>query len=297
MRKSPVRSEAGRREVEQVESTSAAAGGRPSAASLPRPPSATRKKINEDTRARLGTTGILLFGVAMWQAGSVARWWSPAVIPAPEAVLRAASETIGTEVFLQALRVTLQEIALSFVGGTICGGILGVLFWKVPYLGRIAEPYLVSFYSVPFIVFYPIMVVLIGLNSWPIILLATLMGTIPMSLNTWIGLASVNPVYWKLAASLECNRVQTLFRIALPAAAPVIFGGVRLAAIYALIGSVSMEFLLAPNGLGFQIRYRYELFEQASMVFYVLVVFVIASILAFAVAAVEGRILGRRSNA
>lgn len=254
-------------------------------------------RLSEGVWTRLGRTGIILFVLTLWQVGSAAQWWSSATIPSPRAVVDAGRQVLGTDVFREALRVTLQEVGLSFFGGIVLGGLLGILFWKVPYLGRISEPFLVSFYAVPFMVFYPVMLVLIGLNSWPIIILATLMATIPMALNTWIGLVTVRPVYWALAASLECTRSETLFRIALPAAAPIIFAGVRLAAIYSLIASVAMEFLLAPNGLGFQIRYRYELFEQPTMFVYVIVVFLIASGFSFLVLACEERIVGRTSRA
>jgi NitT/TauT family transport system permease protein len=85
-----------------------------------------------------------------------------------------------------------------------------------------------------------------------------------------------------------------MFRIAIPAAAPIVLSGVRLALIYSLIGSVSMEFLLAPNGLGFQIRYQYELFKDDTMLAYVVVVFAIAGLLAVIISLMEARVLGRR---
>jgi NitT/TauT family transport system permease protein len=253
-----------------------------------------RRRSGGALRQVIVTVAILVAVIVLWALGSHFHWWREAVLPPPIDVWHALLDILPTSTFWSALGITAREIVATLIGGLVIGFGLGVVFWKVPYLGRIAEPYLVSFYAVPFIVFYPVMVVLIGLNSWPIIILATTMAVIPMALNTWIGLAGVSSVYWKLAASLQCNRRQTMFRIAIPAAAPIVLSGVRLALIYSLIGSVSMEFLLAPNGLGFQIRYQYELFKDDTMLAYVVVVFAIAGLLAVIISLMEARVLGRR---
>jgi NitT/TauT family transport system permease protein len=233
----------------------------------------------------------------LWWLGSVLHWWSPLILAPLDRVVQAVPDTVSSGGFGSALVETLSEIVGSFVAALVVGFAIGTLFWKVPYIGRICEPYLVSFYAVPFVVLYPVLIVVIGLNRWPIILLAATMGTIPMALNTWIGLSGVPQVFWKLAASLQCSRRQTLVRIAIPAAGPIILAGVRLAGIYALIGSVSMEFLLAPAGLGYEIRRNYEIFNLPVMMVYVLAVFLIAAVVAFSIAAVERRTLGKRAVA
>jgi NitT/TauT family transport system permease protein len=243
----------------------------------------------------IATAAILFTLLVIWAIGSETGTWSAAVLAPPDEAFGAVVEMVQTSIFWEAFKTTAIEIVATFFSALIIGFGLGFLFWKIPYLGKVCEPYLVSFYAVPFIVFYPICVVLIGLNSVPIIVLATIMALIPMTLNTWIGLSGVRPVFWKLAASLECSPTDTIFKIAIPAAAPIIMAGVRLAMIYSLIGSVSMEFLLAPNGLGFQIRYQYELFRQDAMIGYVLVVFALAGMMAVTISLMETRILGRRS--
>lgn len=257
-------------------------------------PRASRRPGARAWSQGLTTVGVVVAGAAAWTIGSLLSVWPRATVPPLVDVVRAGLDVVRTGTFWSALAITTVEILASFAGALATGFLLGALFWKVPYVGRISEPYLTAFYAVPFIVFYPVMVVIIGLNSWPIIVLATTMSLIPMALNTWIGLAGVQEVYWKLAASLECTRRQALFRIAIPAAAPIILAGVRLAGIYALIGSVSMEFLLAPNGLGFQVRHNYETFSQSTMVFYMLVILFMASVMAFSITTVESRIVGRR---
>ena len=65
----------------------------------------------------------------------------------------------------------------------------------------------------------------------------------------------------------------------LPAAAPLLFAGLKLAAVYAFIGVISMEFTTAEAGLGFLVGYYYELFQASLMWAYIFFVFVIALVL------------------
>jgi NitT/TauT family transport system permease protein len=243
------------------------------------------------------STGIVAAVVVLWMIGSAAGWWSPATLPAPRSVLEALREIVVTAEFRGDLWRTVSSVGVSLASGILAGGALGLAFWKVPGLGRAFEPYLVAFYAVPLVVFYPMMLVLVGINQWSIVILASLMAAVPMALNTWVGLNGVPPVYLKLARSLRCSPAQTLFRTALPAAAPLIFAGVRLAAVYAFIGVVAMEFVVAAAGLGFRIRYLYELFNQPGSFAYIVVVFALSGLLTALVTAVERRVDAHRGEA
>ncbi len=146
-----------------------------------------------------------------------------------------------------------------------------------------------SFYAVPLVLFYPVMIVIVGINAMSVIILATIMAAIPMALNTAVGLNTMPPVYMKLARSLKASPRQTLFAIAIPAAGPYIVAGLRLAVVYALIGTIAMEFTTAQAGLGYRIRYLYEIFNNNEMFAYIAVVLVLSCILTAAA--------GRRWNA
>lgn len=225
----------------------------------------------------VGTTFILGGIAALWFLASALQLWPPATLPAPAAVLGELASLVTSEpTFWSDFAQTVVEMVISFAGGVVIGGLLGLLFWKLPILGKILEPYLVSFYAVPFVLFYPILIVVVGLNQWSIIVLATGMSIIPMALNSWIGLETIRPVYLRVARSLCCSEREMITKVAVPAAAVQILAGIRLAAYYAIIGVIAMEFLLAPEGLGFQVRYQYHYFQTPTMFAYILVIFVLA---------------------
>lgn len=272
-------------------------------------PPPTRDKTVVTPRTRLGrprrdsnwlgvatSVAMLLFGGLLWWLGSSLGWWTEATLPKPGDVLVALREAMATPGFWADMRRTLAEVAFSFAIGTLAGLLLGILFWRWQALGRIFEPYLVSFYAVPMVLFYPIMIVAVGINVWSVVILASIMALIPMALNTWVGLSGLKPVYLKLARSLQVPRRRLLLEIALPGAAPYILAGLRMAAVYALIGSVAMEFVTASAGLGFRIRYLYESFDNAGMFAYVLVVLVASLVFTMALAVVDRLLMSWRND-
>lgn len=241
------------------------------------------------------TAVLLALGALLWVVGSAASWWSTATLPAPGDVAAVFPALLGSGQFWHDTARTFGEIALSFGAGTLLGLLVGIGFWKAPTVGRVFEPYLVSFYAVPMVLFYPIMIVVIGINQWSVVVLATIMATIPMALNSWIGLRGLPPVYLKLARSLRCTPTQTLFQVALPGAAPYLLAGTRLAAVYALIGTIAMEFTTASAGLGFRIRYLYDAFDNVTMFAYILVVLTLSLLLTSLLVLLERRVTRRRS--
>ena len=76
------------------------------------------------------------------------------------------------------------------------------------------------------------------------------------------------------AASLGLGPVATALRISLPFASPYIFTGVKLAVAYSFIGVIGAELIMSRTGLGYEIGFAYNNFDNAVM--YPLIVFVLA---------------------
>lgn len=255
-----------------------------------------RRRFGTLTLSVASTVGLVLLLTALAEVGSQAGWWSERVLPAPSVIFGALGTLLVEPQFWLDAQRTGVEVAVSIVFGSVLGFAAGLLFWKIPLIGRVFEPYLVSFYAVPLVLFYPVMIVLVGINAWSVIILATIMAAIPMALNTAVGLNQMPPVYLKLARSLRASPRQTLFAIAIPAAGPFIVAGLRLAVVYALIGTIAMEFTTAQAGLGYRIRYLYEIFNNTEMFAYIVVVLLLSCLLTVLLAAVE-RVLLRGRNA
>lgn len=261
----------------------------------PQPRTRTRR-ISGGVFSALSTIALLIAFVVIAELGAKTGLWSERVLPAPSTIFAELPALFGEPQFWLDARRTGLEVAVSILFGSLIGFVAGVTFWKLPLVGRVFEPYLVSFYAVPLVLFYPVMIVLVGINAMSVIILATIMAAIPMALNTAVGLNTMPPVYMKLARSLRASPRQALFSIAVPAAAPFIVAGLRLAVVYALIGTIAMEFTTAQAGLGYRIRYLYEIFNNTEMFAYIVVVLALSMVLTVLLALVERVLLrGRKS--
>ena len=243
----------------------------------------------------LSTIGLFAVFIAFCEIGVRAGWWGAGILPAPSVIVVELGTLLTEPQFWNDAGRSGFEVALAIVVGGLLGFAAGLVFWKIPLIGRIFEPYLVSFYAVPLVLFYPVMIVLVGINAMSVIILATIMAAIPMALNTAVGLNTMPPVYMKLARSLKASPRQTLFAIAIPAAGPFIVAGLRLAVVYALIGTIAMEFTTAQAGLGYRIRYLYEIFDNELMFAYIVMVLVLSGILTILLALVERALLRGRN--
>ena len=103
----------------------------------------------------------------------------------------------------------------------VVGIALGIVSWRIPLLGRVTEPYLITLYAMPTVVFYPVLLALMGLGTEPIITLAATAAFIPVALNTTIALRSVEPVLPKMGISMNCSRWQVYRKVLFPAAVPL----------------------------------------------------------------------------
>ena len=215
---------------------------------------------------------------------------APVVLPQPTQVVSAFADLVQTAEFRSDLGRTATTVAVSFAIGLVVGVAFGALAWRVPLLGDILEPYLVTGYAMPTLVFYPILVALMGIGMGPIIVIAAVMVVIPVALNVMIALREVNPALEKMGRSLNCSRSQLYRKILVPAATPLAIPGIKLGFIYAVIGTVAMEFILADRGLGFRIGFDYRQFDVQEMWGLILAVAVLSILVTAALGWLERRI-------
>lgn len=208
---------------------------------------------------------VLIAGV--WWAATTTGFADPAIFPPLEVIAGASTQLTdaATATFMDHVVVTSLRVVASMAAGFLLGFLLGLVFWKLPAVGRALEPYLLAFYAVPLVVFYPFLLVLLGINSWPIIAISTAMCAVPVALNTWIGFREHKEIHRMVGLALQLPPLLRFRRIELPAALPQVFTGVRVGAVYSLVGTIGMEFMVSSEGLGYAVRFQYETFNVPSM--------------------------------
>lgn len=185
---------------------------------------------------------------------------------------------MGTEKFWSQVASTTRNIGAAAVLAMVAGFFGGVILHGLPRVRRALEPVMVSYYALPFFVFYPLAIVIFGMNDIPIILMGFLYALIAMVSNTISGIDRIPPVLGKVTRSFRLGPVETALLVKLPAAAPYLFTGAKLALGYSIAGVIGSEFILSAAGLGYSISFAYNDFDNPSM--YALLLFVIALVTA-----------------
>jgi NitT/TauT family transport system permease protein len=224
---------------------------------------------------------------------SVLGFAKPTTMPAPHNIFLEFVDSLASGSIFPHLRATGERLVLA-LGICILGGTsLGMAFWRVPTVGKAVQPVLAASYGVPFIFFYPVLILVLGIGNLPIVFLAVTIGIVPLVLNTFVGMMEIRPVFLKIAAVSRASRRQTFFKVLLPAAAPYMISGLKLTFIYTFLGVVSTEFLLSSQGLGFIVRFSYDVFKITEMYAYIVFMVLLAFSITFALNRTERALRGR----
>jgi ABC-type nitrate/sulfonate/bicarbonate transport system permease component len=205
---------------------------------------------------------------------------------------RILSDIVSRELWLS-LATTCFEVTTALIVTWCLALPLGYLFYRSRLLQDAAEPILVAFYSAPSVLLYPIFLTMFGQNSATVILTAIAPGTVPVAINIAVGLANVEPSLHKLARSLRADSAQLMRLFLIPAAAPVIFAGLRVGFTLVLVSVIAVEFIIFSGGLGKFVSWRYTIFDTVGVFAAIALVSLIAIILNASLNSVEGRVRRR----
>lgn len=201
---------------------------------------------------------------------------SPLTLIPPSEMAQALARLLASGQIADDIVQTFSTVAIAFALSVTVGFSGGALIHALPRVRRALDPLLASYYSIPFFVFYPLLIALFGLNKIPLIVIGFVFATAAMVISTLNGLDRVPRVLLKTAKIHRITRARTVALITLPSAGPYLFTGLKLALAYAFIGVIAGEFILSGGGLGFSIAYAYQNFDNATM--YALMLFVLASV-------------------
>ena len=189
---------------------------------------------------------------------------------------------------------TFGIVVVAVLIAIVLGFALGLLVHALPRLRQALEPFFATYYAVPIFIFYPSLVAIFGLSAVPILLMGVATAIVAMIIATLNGLDRVPRVLSKVARVHRMGPLETALRLKLPAAAPYLFTGVKLATSYGFIGVIASEFILSPAGLGRVISDAYNDFNNPHMYALILLLLIVATAVNMALHAVDQRWAERR---
>jgi NitT/TauT family transport system permease protein len=193
-----------------------------------------------------------------------------------------------------AIYKTLSNAAVAFVLSVSFGIVAAVIIHRIKTMREALDPLFATYYAIPVLAFYPLLIILFGLGDAPKIAIGFMLSVIAVIANTLNGLDRVPRVLLKTARIVQMSPIETAFRVTLPYATPYLLTGVKFAVAYSLVGIIGSEFIMSSNGIGFEIAFAYNNYDNATMYPLILLVLSISITLNLLVSKWETIILARR---
>ena len=209
----------------------------------------------------------LLPGLAFlisWQWAS-GRLIKEIYVSKPTAIAARLYEIFASGEIYPHLWTTGQELVLGYVIGVTGGVVGGYALGRSPRLAKIFEPYVMAFYGVPKIALAPLFIIWFGIGMWSKVALASIMVFFLVFYNVFAGVRSVDRELVNLTLVMGANQRQLTYHVFLPAAAPFVMLGMRMAIPYSVIGVIVGEFTSSTQGLGLFIHEASSTYDPAGV--------------------------------
>lgn len=180
---------------------------------------------------------------------------TPEYLPPASEIVRETGALLGRSVFWSAFWATMQACLIGLGIATLVAVPIGLLLGLSKWAHRAAMTIVELLRPIPSVALIPLAILVWGRGTETKVALVVYACVWPILFNTIYGTHQVDSIADDTARVFGMGRVKTMRRVYLPAAAPFIFTGVRIAASVALILAVSTEIVAGgANGLGIQLE-------------------------------------------
>jgi NitT/TauT family transport system permease protein len=233
--------------------------------------------------------GALLLG--MWQGAVRAELVDPDFVPSPSEVAAWIVQAAEDGSIYRNVIATGIAMLLSFVIGSSAGIGCGVIFGRFERVAAVISPFVLFLNALPRVALAPLFILYLGIGVWSKVSVGASIVFFVLLLNTLAGIRSVDSDHTKLARLNRMSTRQIFWKVTLPTAIPAIFAGLKLAAVYSLLGVVVSEMVASTEGLGQLIIYNTNTFEMPGVYGTLLILATLAMVLSSVMNVLESRLL------
>lgn len=239
---------------------------------------------------------VMLLILAAWQGVTMLGLYPEFIIPTPRSVIERFFTVLGDGRLLLHTWTTTSQMLAGLALGLSIGILLGYAMAKSRALEDALSPLVLAFQSTPVVAYAPLLVIWFGSGPTSKVITSALIVFFPMLMNTIVGIRTVPISLRELMRSLRASRWQTFAQLEVPAALPVLFGGLKVSVVLAVIGAVVGEFVSSDRGLGFLINIGRGQYDTALVFVAIFALMVLAMSLYGIVVLLENRTLKWRKT-
>lgn len=223
----------------------------------------TIEAMTRTTRGLLPPAIFLVVLVLLWAIGSAYGVVPNYLLPSPAAIFNEFVNNSG--VLIKHASATTLEALTGFAIGSIAGVVVATALTFSPILREALYPYALISRAIPFIVFTPLVVVLLGRGFPPIVAIVSFSVYFPTFLNMMRGLSAADADYHEMLHTMSATPLQRLRLVDFPVSMPYLFAALKVSASGAFISALVTEWIGASVGLGYLVVVSGQYFKLPTM--------------------------------
>jgi NitT/TauT family transport system permease protein len=186
-----------------------------------------------------------------WEWAANSKLVDPILIGNPTGIVQYLwHEVFVTQSLLNDFYWSMGGTVIAFVLGSVSGVLVGMLFVTSPSMEAVFNPIFTALNAMPRIALAPLFIIWFGLGLGSKVAVGVSLTFFIVLTSTVAGGRGVNPDHITLARTLGASESQIFRKLVLPSAVPVIFNGLRLGLVFALLGVIGAEIFASEHGLG-----------------------------------------------
>ncbi|SMC29938.1 sulfonate transport system permease protein [Andreprevotia lacus DSM 23236] len=267
---------------------------------LARPPQETLRWLKETGgRLALAATGLILplLLLGLWQYAVEHQWLAVQILPPPQLVWESLRDLWQSGDLQSNIQISLSRIGWSSLIGISAGVLLGLALGVSRTFRAYVYPTFHVVSQFPVVGWIPLLIIFLGIGEALKIAAITLAVVVPVTVQTYKGIANIPRVLLEVARVYRYSFAQVIWRVVLPAALPALFSGVRQGVMQAWLSLVFVELLASSEGIGYLMVWGRQLLQLDLVVVGIIIIGLVGVVLDLALRWLEGRLQGWRRAA
>lgn len=229
--------------------------------------------------------------LGIWEVAARSGLWSKLIFPSLVNVAYEFGRFLVTPEQLHEAWVSLYRALGGFALAAAVGIFVGMVMGRSKLVAGLLDPLFAGTYAVPKLALFPIFIFVFGIGSLSKVALVFLECLYPIVIMSYHGARSVDRVLLWSAQNMGASRGETLRRVVIPATAPFIFAGFRVAVPVAMIVVVITEMVSSADGLGYLVIYSLSSLRTDRMLAVVVAIALLGYLLDKAVVLARDRLI------
>lgn len=241
--------------------------------------------------SRLAPFAFIGAALLAWELAARSGLWSPLIFPSLLNIARELGFFLTRADRLVEAWTSLYRALGGFALAAAVGVVTGMLMGRSAFIAGLLDPLFSGTYAVPKLALFPIFIFVFGIGSLSKVALVFLECLYPIVIITCHGARSVNRVLLWSAQNMGASGARILRRVVIPATAPYIFAGLRVALPVAMIVVVITEMISSADGLGYLVIYSLASLKTDRMLALVVVIALLGLVLDRALVSLRDRLV------